>query len=155
MPKKPLSLIESRWLEKMDHFPSAQGSDPEPSPGEWVRLMRTYLRIPQAELAKKAKMTQPHLAAIESDRVDPQWGTLRRIFEAMRMGLRMQPLPSKPLEELLRGRARGVALKRLKQTMGSMSLEKQAPEADKFRELLEKKTDDLLEHRERLRLDND
>ena len=45
---------------------------------------------------------------------------------------------------LLRGRARAIALKRLKQTMGTMALEDQAPDKETFRRLLEKRTDDIL-----------
>ena len=44
-----------------------------------------------------------------------------------------------------------MALKRLKQSMGTMALEKQAPDPDLFRQLLEKRTDEVLQDkRERL-----
>ncbi len=83
--------------------------------------------------------------------MDPQVGTLRRIFEAMGCEVIVRPEPIKPIEEVLRGRARSVALKRLKQSMGSMALEQQAPQAELFRQLLEKRTDEILsDRRERL-----
>ena len=96
-------------------------------------------------------MAQSHLANIEAGKIDPQVGTLRRIFQAMSCQLVIRPDPIKPIEEVLRRRARVVALKRLKQTMGTMALEKQAPEAELFKELLEKRTNEILsDKKERL-----
>ena len=112
--------------------------------GDWIRLLRNRLRMTQVELAHRAKITQPNLAAIESGKVDPQVGTLQRIYEGLGCELNLEPLLHKSLEELTRDRARAVALKRLKQTMGTMALEDQAPDEDTFRQLLEKRTDDLL-----------
>lgn len=112
--------------------------------GDWVRLVRNRLRMTQAELAQRAHITQPNLAAIESGKVDPQVGTLQRIYEGLGCELNLEPLLHKSLEELTRDRARAVALKRLKQTMGTMALEDQAPDKEAFRQLLEKRTDDIL-----------
>lgn len=123
----------------------------EPSPGDWIRILRDSLRMTQAELARRAKITQPHLAGIESGKTDPQISTLRRIFDAMSCDLVIEPRPRQPIKEVLRGRARSVALKRLKQSMGTMALEHQAPDADVFKHLLEKRTDEiLLDRREKL-----
>jgi transcriptional regulator with XRE-family HTH domain len=105
----------------------------------------------QAELAQRAKVSQPHLAGIESGKTDSQISTLKRIFEAMFCDLVLEPRPKKPIKEVLRGRARSVALKRLKQSMGTMALEHQAPGADVFKQLLEKRTDEILtDRREKL-----
>jgi transcriptional regulator with XRE-family HTH domain len=112
--------------------------------GDWIRLLRNRLRMTQAELAQRAHITQPNLAAIESGKVDPQVGTLRRIYEGLGCEINLAPLLHKSLEELTRDRARAVALKRLKQTMGTMALEDQAPDKETFRQLLEKRTDDIL-----------
>jgi hypothetical protein len=69
----------------------------------------------------------------------------------MSCDLVLEPRPQKPIKEVLRGRARSVALKRLKQSMGTMALEKQAPEPEVFKQLLEKRTDDILaDRREKL-----
>lgn len=142
-------LLQTRWLAHIERTSPSDRLQPQPEPGELIRLLRTYFRMTQTELARKAKMTQSHLAAIEASRVDPQWGTLRRIFEAMHIDLALQPFPTEPLQALLRARARHVALKHLKQTMGTMALEQQAPGAEEFRELLEKRTDELLQGRKR------
>jgi transcriptional regulator with XRE-family HTH domain len=103
------------------------------------------------ELATRANITQPHLAGIEKGKIDPKIGTLRQIYQGLSCDLAVEPRPQKPFEELLRGQARSLALKRLKRTMGSMALEGQAPGEDNFRRLLEKRTDEILQdRRERL-----
>ena len=118
---------------------------------DWIKVLRNYLRMTQAELAERAHSPQSHLAQIEAGKIDLQVGTLKKIFEGLSCDLVIQPLPRKPLSEVLRGRARSVALKRLKQTMGTMALENQAPEKELFKRLLEKRTDDVLnDPRERL-----
>lgn len=118
----------------------------EPSVGDWVRIIRNKLRMTQAELARRAHITQPHLASIEAGKGNPQLDTIRRLFESLHCSFVIEPNPEKPLDEILRGRARSIALKRLKQSMGTMALEGQAPEAEMFKELLEKNTDDILQN---------
>lgn len=156
MGKKYLNIIESGWLSQLIDGFNQPGHGSEPAHGEWIRILRSYLRMTQVELSKRAKIAQSHLAAIEKGKIDPQVGTIRRIFNAMSCDLVIRPAPAKPLGEVLRGRARGVALKRLKQTMGSMALEKQAPDPEMFRQLLEKRTDEILaDKRGRLWAGND
>ena len=84
-----------------------------PSYAEWIRILRNYLRMTQAELAQRCHISQPHLARIESGKMDPQIGTLKKIFQGLSCDLDIAPRPQKPLEEVLRGRARSLALKRL------------------------------------------
>ena len=121
------------------------------SHGQWIRALRHYLRMTQEELAERSRIQQSHLVAIESEKVDPQIRTLRKLFKALSCDLMIHPLPQKPLQEVLRDRARAIALKRLKQAMGTMALENQAPEKQTFKLLLEKRTDDILKDpRERL-----
>lgn len=148
MAKRRLNIVDEMALSRLSP-PETQTH--EPSPGDWIRILRDSLRMTQAELANRAKITQPHLAGIESGKTDPQISTVKRIFEAMSCDLVLEPRPRKPVKELLRGRARSIALKRLKQSMGTMALEQQAPEADVFKQLLEKRTDDILtDRREKL-----
>jgi transcriptional regulator with XRE-family HTH domain len=110
----------------------------------------------QQELAHRAHIPQSHLTLIESGKIDPQIGTLQRIFDGLSCDLVIEPRPRRPLSEILRGRARSIALKRLKHTMGTMALEDQAPEKVAFKQLLEKRTDEILvDSRERLWNKND
>jgi len=149
MLRKRLNIVDEMALSRLTPLETQRIY--EPSPAEWIKLMRNSLRMTQAELAQRAKLSQPHLAGIESGKTDPQISTLKRIFEAMSCDLVLEPRPKKPIKEMLRGRARSVALKRLKQSMGTMALEHQAPEADVFKQLLEKRTDEILtDQREKL-----
>lgn len=148
MAQRRLNIVDEMALSRLA---PPETKTHEPSHGDWIRILRDSLRMTQAELASRAKITQPHLAGIESGKTDPQISTVKRIFEAMSCDLVLEPRPNKPIKEVLRGRARSVALKRLKQSMGTMALEHQAPEADVFKQLLEKRTDEILtDRREKL-----
>jgi predicted DNA-binding mobile mystery protein A len=148
MAQRRLNIVDEMALSRL---PPPAAKTYEPSHGDWIRILRESLRMTQAELAGRAKITQPHLAGIESGKTDPQIGTLKRIFEAMSCDLVLEPRPRKPIKEVLRGRARSLALQRLKQSMGTMALEHQAPEAEVFKQLLEKHTDEILtDRREKL-----
>jgi len=148
MAQRRLNIVDEMALSRLS---PAETKTHEPSPGDWIRILRDSLRMTQAELASRAKITQPHLAGIESGKTDPQISTVKRIFEAMSCDLVLEPRPKKPVKELLRGRARSIALKRLKQSMGTMALEQQEPDAEVFKQLLEKRTDDILtDRREKL-----
>jgi predicted DNA-binding mobile mystery protein A len=155
MRKKTTTIVDDIALSKLKVNPSPE--DPSLKPSDWVRLLRTYLRMTQAELANRANITRANLVAIESGKVDPRVSTLQRIYQGLYCHLSVEPRPQKPLEDILRGRARAVALKRLKKTMGTMALEEQAPEKEMFKKLLEKRTDDILrDPREKLwRQDHD
>ncbi len=149
-----LTIVDDISLSRLQSASSS--SNTVLTPGNWIRILRSYLRMTQAELAKRAKITQPNLAAIESGKADPRVSTLRRIYQSMGCDLGVDPRPQKPLEEVLRGRARAVALKRLKKAMGTMALEEQAPDKETFGRLLEKRTDEILsDRRERLWRKND
>lgn len=154
MRKRNVTIVDDIALSRLQVEASPGASDR--SAGDWIRILRNYLRMTQAELAKRANITQANLGAIESGRVDPQLSTLRRIYQGLSCNLSVEPRPQKPLGEVLRGRARAIALRRLKHTMGTMALEDQAPDKETFRQLLEKRTDEILsDRRERLWRKND
>lgn len=142
MKRKQPTILDDLALTRLTVEPPSKSS--QRTPGDWIRIVRNYLRMTQRELAQRAQMTQANLAAIEAGKVDPQLGTLRRIYEGLSCTLSVEPRPQEPLEKILRGRARTVALSRLKQTVGTMSLENQAPDRDMFQQLLEQSTDTIL-----------
>lgn len=147
MRRRRLTILDDMSLDRLDQD-SARRSEGEPvSIPEWIQVLRSFLRMTQRELAKRAKITQPHLAEIESGKRDPRWSTLKRIFAALSCELYIDPRPKKSMKEILRGRARKLALKRLKQSMGSMALEGQASDREIFLKLLEKRTDEILTDR--------
>ena len=142
MKKKHATIVDDIALSKLKV--NSAPDDHNLKQRDWIRLLRNYLRMTQAELAERAKITQAALVAIESGKVDPRVGTLQRIYQGLTCQLSVEPHPQKPLEEVLRGRARAIALKRLKKTMGTMALEEQAPEKEMFKKLLEKRTNNIL-----------
>lgn len=149
MKRSQWTIVDDIAISKLRSEPTASATGP--SFADWIRILRNYLRMTQAELAKRSNISQSHLASIESGKVNPQISTLQQIYQGLSCDLIIQPRPQKPIDDILRGRARSLALKRLKQSMGSMSLEGQAPEKEAFRQLLEKRTDDILnDRRERL-----
>ena len=145
MPQKRLNILDEMALSHLAH--PEDRPIYEPSHADWIRILRNTLRMTQDELGSRAHISQAHLAGIESGKIDPQIGTLKRIFQALSCDLVIQPRPTKPIQDLLRGRARSIALKRLKQSMGTMALEEQAPEPEVFKQLLEKRTDQILSDR--------
>jgi predicted DNA-binding mobile mystery protein A len=155
MMKKQPTIVDDISLSKLKVDSSPEDHNLKPS--DWIRFLRNYLRMTQAELAKRANITQANLVAIESGKADPRVSTLQRLYKGLFCHLRVEPRPQQPLEDILRGRARAIALKRLKKTMGTMALEEQAPDKEMFKKLLEKRTDDILrDPREKLwRQDHD
>ena len=155
MRKKNTTIVDDISLSKLRV--DSLSEDHNLKPRDWIRLLRNYLRMTQAELAKRANITQANLAAIESGKADPRVSTLQQIYKGLSCHLSVEPRPQKSLDAILRGRARAIALKRLKKTMGTMALEDQAPEKEVFRKLLEKRTDEILrDPREKLwRKDHD
>jgi predicted DNA-binding mobile mystery protein A len=155
MRKKNTTIVDDISLSKLPVDSSSE--DHNLKPRDWIRLLRNYLRMTQTELAKRANITQANLAAIESGKADPRVSTLQQIYKGLSCHLSVEPRPQKSLDAILRGRARAIALKRLKKTMGTMALEDQAPEKEVFRKLLEKRTDEILrDPREKLwRKDHD
>jgi predicted DNA-binding mobile mystery protein A len=155
MRKKNTTIVDDISLSKLRVDSSSE--DHNLKPRDWIRLLRNYLRMTQAELAKRANITQANLAAIESGKADPRVSTIQQIYKGLSCHLSVEPRPQKSLDAILRGRARAIALKRLKKTMGTMALEDQAPEKEIFKKLLEKRTDEILrDPREKLwRKDHD
>ena len=145
MKRKKLTIIDDIALARLSE--AQDETIPSPPYSEWIRMLRTYLRMTQVELAQRAGLPQSQVAAIEGGKVNPQVRTLRKIFEALSCDLNIAPKPKKPLNEILRARARAIALKRLKQSMGTMALEGQAPDREIFLKLLEKRTDEILNDR--------
>ncbi|MEM7816146.1 MAG: CBS domain-containing protein [Candidatus Aenigmatarchaeota archaeon] len=52
--------------------------------GKHIRQKREEVGLSQAELAKLARVSQAHIAKIESDKVDPRLSTINRIMFALK-----------------------------------------------------------------------
>lgn len=145
MHKKGSSPLDEMAVEAVSKAAGAFGVGEIEVPFHaWVRILRESLRMTQRELARRAKVSQAHLAGIESGKGDPQLSTVSRIFSALSAKTIVKPKLEKPIPEILKARAGVIALKRLKRGMGTMALENQAPAADVFRHLLEKERNEIL-----------
>ena len=94
MRKKIVTIVDDIALSRLQV--DSQPGDTDLRPGDWIRILRSYLRMTQAELAKRANITQANLAAIESGKADPQVSTLRRIYQGMSCNLSAEPRPQNP-----------------------------------------------------------
>jgi len=142
MKRKRLTLLEEQIISHLT-FPSGQ-STWNPSYTEWIKSLRVALRMTQTELAQRAHVTQPHLTAIESGKIDPQIKTLRRIFDALLCDIAITPRPKSDIKEVLRNQARRIARKRLQRAVGTMAMEGQVADAEVFEQVLEKRVDEIL-----------
>lgn len=100
----------------------------------WIKAIREALGMSSAQLAKRLKVRQPSVASIEQSeaRGTIQLATLRRVAEALDCTLVYALVPNKPLDTMVRERARKVGLQRLRSVEHTMSLENQAVAAKDF-----------------------
>ena len=146
--KIPQSVSMSRVLTRfIDWAAKAPEGAGEYSVQSLIKLMRVRLGMTQAQLAKRSGLTQSHIANIECGNVDVQWGTLQRIFKAMKSSLIIAPILEVGLEEIIRTQARKVALKRVARVTGTMAMEQQRPEESMIEDLVRVETDRLIHAR--------
>jgi predicted DNA-binding mobile mystery protein A len=93
----------------------------------WIRALREGLGMSSAQLAKRLEIKQPSVVALEQSeaRGTIQLATLRRVAEALDCTLVYALVPNKPVETMVRDRARVLARNRLGPIAHSMQLEDQ------------------------------
>jgi predicted DNA-binding mobile mystery protein A len=93
----------------------------------WIKAIREALGMSSAQLAKRLKIKQPTVVAMEQSELKGtiQLATLRRVAEAMNCTLVYALVPNEPLETIVRDQARKVARGRLQSVEHSMLLEDQ------------------------------
>jgi predicted DNA-binding mobile mystery protein A len=94
----------------------------------WIRAIREALGLSSAQLAKRLGVRQPSVVALEQSEAKDtiELATLRRVAEALDCTLVYALVPNKPLEGMVRDRARALARERLAPVEHSMRLEDQA-----------------------------
>lgn len=94
----------------------------------WIRAIRDGLGMSSAQLAKRLGVKQPSVVALEQSEAKGtiELATLRRAAEALDCALVYALVPNKPLETIVRDRARALARRRLTPVEHSMLLENQA-----------------------------
>jgi len=93
----------------------------------WIKAIREALGMSTAQLASRLNVKQPSVVAIEQSeaRGSIELATLRRVAEALDCTLVYALLPNKPLETMVRNRARTFARRRLEPVEHTMLLEDQ------------------------------
>jgi predicted DNA-binding mobile mystery protein A len=105
----------------------------------WIKAIREALGMSSAQLAKRLKVKQPTLSAIEQSELKGtiQLATLRRVAEALDCALVCALVPNKPLDEMVKGQARKVARRRLRGIEHSMLLERQEVPRESFEDRID------------------
>ena len=93
----------------------------------WIKAVREALGMTTAQLAKRLKVKQPSVVALEQSEAKGtiELATLRRVAEALDCTLIFALVPRKPLEAMVRDRARTFARRRRQPVEHSMLLEDQ------------------------------
>src|SRR5271156_831306 len=93
----------------------------------WIKALREAFGLSTAQLAKRLKIKQPSLVALEQSEAKGsiELATLRRVAEALDCTLVYALVPNKPLETMVRDRARAFMRKRREQVEHTMLLEDQ------------------------------
>src|ERR1035437_4812744 len=98
----------------------------------WIKAVREALGMTTAQLARRLGVKQPSVVAIEQSEAKGtiELATLRRVAEALDCTLIFALVPNKPLEAIVRDRARTFARQRLGPVEHSMMLEDQKVKAN-------------------------
>src|ERR1700722_12361575 len=93
----------------------------------WIKGIREALGMSTAQLAARLKIRQPSLVTLEQSEAKGsiELATLRRVAEALDCTLVYALVPNKPLETMVRDRARAFTRKRQAHVEHSMLLEDQ------------------------------
>lgn len=93
----------------------------------WIKAIREALGMSTAQLAKRLGVKQPSVVALQQSEAKGtiELATLRRVAEALDCTLVYALVPNKPLEAIVRDRARTFARRRLEPVEHSMLLEDQ------------------------------
>jgi predicted DNA-binding mobile mystery protein A len=93
----------------------------------WIKAIRQALGMSTAQLARRLRIKQPSLVELEQSEAKGtiELASLRRVAEALDCTLVYALVPNKPLETMVRDRARAFTRKRRKQVEHSMLLEGQ------------------------------
>lgn len=105
----------------------------------WIKAIREALGMTTEQLAKRLKVKQPSVAALEQSEAKGtiELATLRRVAEALDCTLVYALIPNKPLETIVRDRARAFARRRRAPVEHSMLLEDQKVEGKNADALLD------------------
>ena len=111
--------------------------------GKLIKLIRIQLGMTQKTLAKRAKLPQPMISHVERGR-EATFSTLEKILDALCCDLVIVPMLRESIDTIRHRQARKIAEKQMRYLRGTMSLEKQKPDARLIEELLKQEEEHLL-----------
>jgi transcriptional regulator with XRE-family HTH domain len=80
-----------------------RSAEPQPALGAAVRLLRRERGLTQEKLGLEADMTSAWLSYLENGRINPTWGTMRRLAAALGVSLADLAERAERLEAEMRG----------------------------------------------------
>lgn len=137
MKKERLPITARRLLNRLVSYgmKAPEGTDSLPVHST-IKILRLGLGMTQAQLAKRAGLVQSHLARIELGQVDLQISTLQKILRALYCEPMLLPKFKITPEEIVAGRVKETAKRRVARVSGSMALEKQLPDESMIHALI-------------------
>ena len=137
-------IRERRALNQLLLYTARAPKTPHPPLGTQVCALRSALHMTQAQLAARAKVPQSYLAVIESGKTDLKLSTLRKIVSALQGDLIIAARFRKTPEEMVAERIGELARKKVARVTGTMALEKQQPEDEMTRRLIQAEVDRMM-----------
>ncbi len=112
----------------------------------WIKAIREALGMSTAQLAKRLKIKQPSVVELEQSEAagTMELQTLRRVAAALDCTLVYALVPNKPLETMLRDRARAFERRRREHIEHSMLLEDQLEDQPVTSKNLKARLDEIL-----------
>lgn len=112
----------------------------------WVKAVREALGMTSAQLGRRIAVSQSRVTRIERDEAEEAitLRTLRKIAEGLDCTLVYALVPNKPLDDILRDRARALADRELARADHTMKLENQRLEARDLKTERERLVNELM-----------
>lgn len=125
MTKELISVVKRSEDRLFSYAQKAPEGLDRMSPAEAIRILRRKLTMTQAQLARRAGVSQSAIAQLEAGRGDPQWSTLTKIFNALYCNLMVIPKPRENLDKLTDNLMIKAMERQMKRLQGTMALEEQ------------------------------
>lgn len=113
--------------------------------GQLIALIRGQLGMSQRALAKRAKIPQSTVSKVESGALKPNVATLQKILNSIDCDLLITPVQRNNPDETRKKQALKKARKKVQYLRGTMSLEKQEPNQELLKELIDEEVKNLLD----------
>ncbi len=115
----------------------------------WLKLFREALGLTERQQAKRLGISGPtlHKSELAESEERITLGQLRKLADGLDCELVYALVPRRPLTEVVRERARAIAMNEVGSVAHTMSLEDQRPGDARIRKQVEQRTEELLRGR--------